>query len=103
MTPEALLEPIINQKLSQIKAQGRSYSVKSKPKKLAIKLIPHIIFLIIGLIMFAEGGLIICVAAVAFATRKIVKTTNTAIILEIAKSNPKMTIDQLMAQEVVIK
>ncbi len=103
MTPEELLEPIINQKFSQIKAQGRSYRLKSKPKKLAIKLIPHTIVFIIGLITFFESGVVLSVVALAFAIRKIKKTTDTSIILALAKSNPKSTIDQLMAQEVVIK
>ena len=102
-TPESLLEPVINQKLAQIKAQGRAYRLKSKPKKLAIKLIPHTIFLIIGLITFFDGGVLIAIAAVAFAIRKIIKTTDSTIILQLAKKNPKMTIDQLMAQEIIIK
>ncbi len=103
MTPEAILEPVVKQKLSQIKAQGRSYRLKSKPKKLAIKLIPHTIIFIIGLITFFDSGVVLSVAALAFAIRKIVKTTDESIILKLAKSNPKMTIDQLLAQELVIK
>ncbi len=103
MTPEQILEPIIKQNLSQYQAQGRAYKLKSKSKTIAKKIIPHIIFFVIGLLLFEVGGFLLSIAAVIFAVLKITKTTDTQIILELAKKNPKTPIQQLIAQEVVTK
>ncbi len=103
MTAEQLLLPVIEQHLARYTANGQKIRLKSKPKKIAIALIPHAIFFVIGLFFFLEGGFILSIGAVIFAIRKAKKIDNKAIILKLAAQNPKTPVETLIKQEVTYK
>lgn len=103
MTAEQLLLPVIEQHLARYTANGQKIRLKSKPKKIAITLIPHAIFFVIGLFFFLEGGFILSIGAVILAIRKAKKIDNKAIILKLAAQNPKTPVETLIEQEVTYK